>query len=1167
LRWTRASLVVLALLALVVAPGTIFAVAAGPESDLAPVRGLRRLTQTSVEYLQRAKLTASDGADNDVFGYSVSIDGDTIVIGSVYDDDKESNSGSAHVYTRDTAGDLASGWTLVAKLTADDGALDDRFGWSVSIDGDTVIIGAYVDDDKGLQSGSAYVFTRDTAGDLASGWTQVAKLTADDGAGGDNFGSIVSIDGDTLVIGANGNDDDGLQSGSAYVFTRDTAGDLTSGWTQVAKLTADDGAYTDYFGNSVSIHSDTIVIGSYRDDDKGTDSGSAYVFTRDTADNLASGWTQAAKLTADDGAEYDEFGLSVSIDGDTIVIGAILDNDDGSDSGSAYVFTRDTAGDLASGWTQVAKLTADDGAAGDYFGISVSIDCDTVVIGAFLDDDNGSDSGSAYVFRRDTAGDLASGWTQVAKLTADDGAEGDRFGRSVSIDGDTMVIGAQFDDDKGSNSGSAYVFSTPPRFCDASSPPSNGAVGDCTDTLAIGSSCTVACDAGYVPFSATRACGAGGVLSTATSANGEDSECLLPGQPAATPTTMKRVVDACLDAVPSGEKCCSTDPGCADPSSARCRGAGCVDAPDWDVSRVTDMTRLFKDRTEFNQDISRWDTSSVTSFKETFRNASSFNQDLSGWGLSPGVDFTATFLDASAFAQPVWTWPHASSTGVFVNAFTDRSNTGTVLKLTADDGAGFDQFGYSVSIDGDTMVIGAHQDDDKGTDSGSAYVFTRDTPGDLASSWTQVAKLTADDGAIYEKFGTSVSIDGDTMVIGAHSDDDKGTNSGSAYVFTRDTAGDLASGWTQVAKLTAGDGAAHDWFGRSVSIDGDTMVIGAHEDDDKGSGSGSAYVFTRDTAGDLASSWTQVAKLTAGDGDYFDYFGVSVSIDGDTMVIGAHSDDDKGSSSGSSYVFTRDTAGDLASSWTQVAKLTAGDGAGGDYFGLSVSIDGDTMVIGAYADDDDGTDSGSAYVFTRDTAGDLASGWTEVAKLTADDGAGGDWFGISVSIDGDTVVIGSQRDADNGIESGSAYVFTRDTAGDLASSWTQFAKLTADDGAGYDYFGVSVSIDGDTMVIGAFKDSHIANDVGSAYVFEFALTPGSCSVSALPRNGNGNDCVFPLAHGETCTPVCDQGFTAVTASAGCVNENFVPGECRCSRGYPRSYHGNWPCSIEKRMEL
>ena len=166
-----------------------------------------------------------------------------------------------------------------------------------------------------------------------------------------------------------------------------------------------------------------------------------------------------------------------------------------------------------------------------------------------------------------------------------------------------------------------------------------------------------------------------------------------------------------------------------------------------------------------------------------------------------------------------------------------------------------------------------------------------------------------------------MSIDGDTMVIGAYGR--RHGHSGSAYVFTRDTAGDLASGWTQVAKLTAGRRRCGDSFGTSVSIDGDTVVIGAYKTTTQ-SDSGSAYVFTRDTAGDLASGWTQVAKLTAGtDGAASDEFGSSVSIDGDTMVIGAY-DDDKGSNSGSAYVFTRDTAGDLASGWTQVAKLTAG---------------------------------------------------------------------------------------------------------------------------------------------------------------------------------------------------------------------------------------------------
>ena len=156
-------------------------------------------------------------------------------------------------------------------------------------------------------------------------------------------------------------------------------------------------------------------------------------------------------------------------------------------------------------------------------------------------------------------------------------------------------------------------------------------------------------------------------------------------------------------------------------------------------------------------------------------------------------------------------------------------------------------------------------------------------------------------------------------------------------MFTRVTAGDLASGWTQVAKLTASDGAASDEFGRSVSIDGDTVVVGARYDDDpvKGSNSGYAYVFTRDTPGDLTSGWTQVAKLTAGDGAADDQFGYSVSIDGDTIVVGAYLDDDP-TNRGSAYVLTRDTAGDLTSGWTQVAKLTAGDGAADDNFGTSV---------------------------------------------------------------------------------------------------------------------------------------------------------------------------------------------------------------------------------------
>jgi len=223
------------------------------------------------------------------------------------------------------------------------------------------------------------------------------------------------------------------------------------------------------------------------------------------------------------------------------------------------------------------------------------------------------------------------------------------------------------------------------------------------------------------------------------------------------------------------------------------------------------------------------------------------------------------------------------------------------------------------------------------------------------------------------------------------------------------------------------------------------------------------------------------------------------------------------------YVFTRDTAGDLASGWTQVAKLTADDAAGYDQFGDIVSVDGDTIVIGAFTKDDKGDSSGSAYVFTRDTAGDLDSGWTQVTKLTASDGSAVDNFGISVSIDGDTIVIGARKDDDGPRDSGSAYVFTRDTAGDLASGWTQVTKLHADDRNLHDHFGTSVSVDGGMIVIGAlFHDANGLGDSGSTYVYTLAsdstsLTrPCACCDFKMVSRGFNKACNFELAGVPQC---------------------------------------------------
>ena len=268
-----------------------------------------------------------------------------------------------------------------------------------------------------------------------------SRFTASDGAGGDQFGSAVAVDGGTAVVGAPQDDDNGDNSGSAYVFTRHP---LSGGWSQPIKLTAFDGKENDWFGYSVAVHGDTIVVGAYQHDlDSESDAGAAYVFTRPDGGWVAT--STADKLTASDGVEGDRFGYSVAVHEDTVVVGAR--GDDGK-KGASYVFTKPAGGDWTSTSTS-SKLTASDGVAVDYFGHSVAVHGDIILVGAFRHDL----TGAAYVFTRPGGGWVAT--STAAKLTASDGKHDDQFGRSVAVDGDTVVIGAQQDDGL---RGSAYVF-------------------------------------------------------------------------------------------------------------------------------------------------------------------------------------------------------------------------------------------------------------------------------------------------------------------------------------------------------------------------------------------------------------------------------------------------------------------------------------------------------------------------------------------------------------------------------------------------------------------------------------------------------------------------------------------------------------------------------------
>jgi predicted amidohydrolase len=303
--------------------------------------------------------TSSTGAP--AFGSSVAVGSGRIVVGALYDEGANNVYGLGAAYIFDLNG------TLLYKIAASDGARLDSFGNSVAVGSGRIVVGAPGDDDNGSDSGSAYIF------DLNG--NQLAKIKASDGAESDGFGVQVAVGCGRIVIPAPFDDGAQINSGSAYIF------DLNG--TQLAKITAPDAALNDYFGRSVAVGCGRIVVGAYLDDNTGSDSGSAYIF------DLNGKYLN--KISVSDGTDIQHLGESVSVGSGRIVVGAPYDNDNGILSGAAYIF--DLNGN------QLAKIKASDGATEDYFGESVSVGSGRIVVGAYGDDDNGSASGSAYIYK------------------------------------------------------------------------------------------------------------------------------------------------------------------------------------------------------------------------------------------------------------------------------------------------------------------------------------------------------------------------------------------------------------------------------------------------------------------------------------------------------------------------------------------------------------------------------------------------------------------------------------------------------------------------------------------------------------------------------------------------------------------------------------------------
>jgi FG-GAP repeat protein/cadherin-like protein len=443
--------------------------------------------------------------------------------------------------------------------------------------------------------------------------------------------------------------------------------------------------------------------------------------------------------------------------------------------------------------------------------------------------------------------------------------------------------------------------------------------------------------------------------------------------------------------------------------------------------------------------------------------------------------------------------------------------------IKASNTAATDQFTRSIALSGDTLVIGAPQEDSSATgingdqgdntaaEAGAAYVFVRS-----GDTWSQQAYLKASNAEGGDYFGYGVAISGDTIVVGAHKEDSSTTTingtqndegaveAGAAYIFVRSGAV-----WSQQAYLKASDAQAGDYFGRSVAIDNSTIVVGAESEDGVSSGEGAAYIFVRS-----GTTWSEQAKVKGLNTGINDGFGQHVAISGETIVVAAVNEasnatgvdgdgsDNSQNGAGAAYVFVRS-----GTSWTQEAYLKASNTKAGDVFGTSISISGDTIAVGAPEEDsnatgvngDDSNDllgySGAVYVYVRSGAI-----WSQQAYIKASNPGIDYFFGSGVALSGDILIVGSGGEPSNATglngdqtdtsmaSAGAAYLFSRP-----GTTWTQHAYLKASNTTGNDLFGDYMAVDGDTVVVGAWNEGSDATGVTNG--------PGSAGTDSLTYAG------------------------------------------------------------------
>lgn len=435
---------------------------------------------------QRAYAKASNTGVNDLFGYTIALSGDTLAVGAYLEDsfaggidgdqtdDSADGSGAVYVFTR-----RGESWTQQAYIKGHAKSGGAQFGRALALSGDTLVVGAPADGRGGAgidpapgadplpDSGSVHVFRRRNGS-----WESENHLKASDAAAGDLFGSAVALSGDTLAVGAYLQDGDARDSGAVYLFQRHDGR-----WTESARIKAPRAQTAGGFGYALALSAGTLAVGAHLEGDgersgDGTGGGSVHIYTRD-----AGRWTPQTRLRADAPAVNDLFGASLALSGDTLAIGAHLEDGAIADapaenSGAVYVYER-----RHGAWSRQAYLKAEPGGAGHRFGRGLALNGDVLAVGASLEDSAGTgispppdaarlrDAGAVYLYTRDE-----KGWSQRTHIKASNTGAGDMFGYAIALSGDTLAIGAPNEssaatgidgrqhDDRAPGSGAVYLF-------------------------------------------------------------------------------------------------------------------------------------------------------------------------------------------------------------------------------------------------------------------------------------------------------------------------------------------------------------------------------------------------------------------------------------------------------------------------------------------------------------------------------------------------------------------------------------------------------------------------------------------------------------------------------------------------------------------------------------